>query len=739
MKRQTFWILLSICLSIFIVKITSNILIIAILFFILIGLFYKFTFKNKTLFVLICLVSIFTLFRTFYFLYLFNADLNFHNKEVKLIACISSFPEKSEKYQTFFASTNINNKEIKIRVKTSLKNDFLYNDLITVIGKLKIPTPKTNYGGFDYREYLKSKKTLYTIYSDNIEVLKRSQNILAYINLLLQKISTILNNNFQKDKSSMLLGIIFGNKNFIPDDIYKDFQRAGLAHLLAASGGNIGILCIFIEFLFIHIFKYYNRYINNIIIILLILLYSILSGFGASIVRATIMALIYYAGKIIYKNVDTLNSLFLAAILVLIINPMDLFNISFQLSYICVLSIIIFNKKIFNFIEKYIRIKSIASVISITLSSQILILPFLIIYFHEISIVSVFTNIAAIILTSILIPLGLIYIIFELFGFNFYLFKFTVDKLTNLLILSSKISHLKFTYIKIIYFDIIIAVVYYLIILLLMNKQYRKYILSLCLILAFIISLGYFDNLKDLKISILDVGQGDSSFISYKGFNILIDTGPENDDFNAVSYNILPFLFHNKIDKIDILILSHEHDDHCGGLQDLFQNIEVKNIFTTDKTYIEKHNLLVNKNVYIVKKPLNMKIKNLNIALFPPYNDDSNGCLVSRFKLNKFSILFTGDISMTSEEKLIYFNLKSTILKIAHHGSSTSTSQKFLNYIKPKFAIISVGRDNRFNHPSEIVTKRLEENKIKIFRTDVNGEIDIKTDGTTLRIIPFLR
>lgn len=144
------------------------------------------------------------------------------------------------------------------------------------------------------------------------------------------KLNHLINTSFKTEISSLLNGLILGNKSTIPDDVYKDFQRSGLAHLLAVSGGNVGVLCAFIEVLFRKVLKVYGRGVN-LIIIGIIVIFAIITGLSPSVVRASIMAIIYYLGRIIYRNPDTLNSLAVAAVLMLVINPLYLLTLDFSL------------------------------------------------------------------------------------------------------------------------------------------------------------------------------------------------------------------------------------------------------------------------------------------------------------------------------------------------------------------------------------------------------------------------
>lgn len=741
--RKTTIVFLSMVLGIVISRIFTEIILIIIFSLLLVVLFYCFKdkYQNMPLFIICLFAFYYSSFYSHYLLYKLSAQEKLHNTIITKYVKVVSFPEENESYKSFYAIVNINNKNEKIFVKTYSKKKIYYNDIVKISGKLKIPAKATNFRGFDYQQYLKSHKTLYTIFSEDVKIIKSGSGIFNFINKISLRFQETFIKSFSPLVSALLNGLLFGIKGFLPDDTYIDFQRVGLAHLLAASGGNIAVICVAIELLFKKILRMYGRYVN-IIICIAIIFYCIIAGMSSSIVRATIMALILYTGKILYKNADSINSLSIAGILILLVNPLMFFNIGFQLSFLCVFSILLFYKWFYKNIQKYIRIKWLNASLSLSISSQVLIIPLLIYHFHEVSIISIFTNIIAAFISSLIIPIGFIFLFLKLINIDVFLLKALLNILATSFLKLAELSHLPFAYVKIIYWNIVILISYYIFILLFLIKN--KAIKKLAAILIFTIIFGsftyYFIDSKNLFIAVIDVGQGDSSIIRFRGYTILIDTGPETEGYIATKSCIVPYLLHRGINKIDVLILTHQHDDHCGGLIYLFDNIKVEKIFTTIETQKEKHAILKNQKVYIVSKPIKLHFGEMTILLFNPIDEDDNKSIVAKLSLEDFNMLFTGDISKTSEKFFINNNLiNSEVLKVAHHGSSSSTSEDFLDAVKPKVAIISVGRDNRFGHPSNEVLERLKDRGIMIFRTDLNGEVNIKYDGKKAIFKTFMR
>ena len=293
------------------------------------------------------------------------------------------------------------------------------------------------------------------------------------------------------------------------------------------------------------------------------------------------------------------------------------------------------------------------------------------------------------------------------------------------------------------------------------NNDFKRIVLIVILNIVIIFQSFVQDNfLKNgVEIYFLDVGQGDSTIISTaKNKTIVIDGGEgEKSGFDYGKNVLFPFLINKGVRKIDFLIFSHFDSDHCGGLIYLLENIKVEKIligkqFEKNENFEYIVNLANKKHIKIIELQAGNKInieKNSSLEILWPSvaekiseNAINNNSLVCKFVYKNFSMLLTGDIESIAEEKLLgkYKNtnrLNANILKIAHHGSKTSSNQEFLNEVNPKIALIGVGRKNKFGHPNQEVLERLKEKGIQIYRTDQNGEIQIIVKNN-LKIKTFL-
>ena len=243
-----------------------------------------------------------------------------------------------------------------------------------------------------------------------------------------------------------------------------------------------------------------------------------------------------------------------------------------------------------------------------------------------------------------------------------------------------------------------------------------------------------------LELYFFDVGEADSILIKENEFSMLIDAGNNDDGNNLVNY------LKNDIgiDKIDIVVGTHPHEDHIGGLDDIINafsigKIYLPNIITTSKTFNDvldsiKYN---NLSISIPKKDEIFELGDLVFKVISVDNNELNlndSSIVLRLDYGNTSYLFTGDISKSVEKELLDNNINVDLLKIAHHGSNYSTSKKFLDKVNPKYAIISVGKNNPYNHPCSSVLRLLNNRGIKVYRTDKSGTIKIISDGNNIEV-----
>jgi len=677
--------------------------------------------------------------------------------------------EYTNMYEIKVKTGKYKNKKFYLYVNKNQDINLKYGDLIKIKGDYRSPSVARNYKGVDYREYLKTKKIYGSIKvdSNNVKVLEENKLniILTTSNKIRNYIIDISNKLLPQKTSNLLVGILIGEKSGISEDLIQNFKTSNLSHMLSVSGAHTSYIILGITFILTKS-KISKKWIYGLTIFGLIL-FMFITNFTSSVVRACFMAIIVLGANLLYRKSDIWTSISISLLVILIINPFAINEIGLQLSYLGTIGIILFNTNVENLLNK-IRINSkLSKLLSVTISAQIMIMPIMMYRFNTISFTFYISNILASPFLGISIILGFITVFISLISLSLAkLFAIPLDLSLDLLIFISEFSSkipLSSILIKTPYLITIILIYCFVFtinyiysiynskenlrlfqkqILRKTNKKNLKKFLSIITILVIIfnvISLVYSIIPKDLKIHFIDVGQGDSCLIiTPNNKKILIDGGEGEPEV------LLSYLLDRRIKTIDYIMISHFDSDHCNGLIEVIENLKVKNILISKQAYFcdEYKNIanIINAKkirVIFLKQGDVLSIdKNVKMDIFYPveeleYEDLNNNSIVAKLTYNSFSILFTGDIEK-SEENLAYKykngELKSNVLKVAHHGSKTSSSNEFLEAVKPKIALIGVGENNTFGHPNDSVIKRLQEIGYKILRTDKMGEIEIRVN-----------
>ena len=408
--------------------------------------------------------------------------------------------------------------------------------------------------------------------------------------------------------------------------------------------------------------------------------------------------------------------------------------------------------------------------ISVTISANIVIIPIMMYTFNTISLSFVISNLlaGAILGIIVLYAFALIFLYMILHNLISPLFIILNLMLKLLIYISHCCSLIPFSKIYVVTPNIIWVVLFYIMLYLknsekfivkfanFANKNSKimlfKKVISICLIVVIVANFTFpimASKRNNLEVNFIDVGQGDSTLIRVSNKTILIDGGGSSygETFDVGEMTLFPYLLDRGIRTIDYVIVSHFDSDHCQGLNFVMENMKVKNaiisILGQESSEYETFLSLAKKqntNLIYVKKGDTIRIGKSTIKiLFPDNepitdNEKNNNALVFKFMWKNISILFTGDIEEKAENKILNLyednleELRATILKVAHHGSKTSSTKQFLEAVKPKIALIGVGEDNNFGHPNSGVIERLESIGCKIYRTDKCGEISIRFD-----------
>lgn len=592
---------------------------------------------------------------------------------------------------------------------------------VSIKGKLVSPKNNTVPYLFNYKKYLYNKRVYYTLKIDNIKILKENSN--PFIKL---KNKVIKHVNSYKD-STYLYAFILGKTELISDEVLTSYRENGISHLFALSGLHVSIFSSILLFILKKL--RFKEILNYVLIFIFLLLFSFITGFSPSILRATLLFFLLGINKVFYLNIRTLDILYLVFIILVIINPFIIYNLSFILSFTAAF-FLIFSSDLLKGKNYFI------SLFKVSLLSYFSSLPLSIYYFG-------YTNLLGTILNLVFVPL-VSFVVFPLTLLTFIISKFySILNITTNLLESLSLLFNKFKII--IYFPRInlIFVFIYLSILMLYIKFKKKICLYLIIVLLIFFKIRpYMDN--NTYIYYIDVGQGDSILVVTPHLNktILIDTGGivsfnENYKSNIVKNKTIPFFRRIGINKVDYLFLTHGDYDHAGEANELLSNFCVKKVFINKGNINNIEKKINNKEVLMLKNFVidNIKVNSLNNNVFNNENDNSTVLL---FNIYDYKFLFMGDASIKTEEYLLnnYILPNVDILKVGHHGSYTSTSTDFINVIKPKYSVISVGENNIYKHPNKSVLDILD--NTKLFRTDVDGTIEVKISKKGYKIKTYV-
>jgi competence protein ComEC len=499
-----------------------------------------------------------------------------------------------------------------------------------------------------------------------------------------------------------------------------------------------------------------------------------ITGSQPPVVRATIVASVFILGTVIQRKTSPFNSLGAAALFILLMDARQLFDVGFQLSFVAVLSIVylypIMNGWIAGVpLEGWKRKATVWTlrVCALSLAASLGTLPLTAMYFGRISVVGLVANIIVIPASAGALLLGFATVGAALVS----QWLATVYGALNQLLLSLTLTFVKvtgslpFSSVDASRFSLLHVLPFYAALLLLFNLRQKAarpllfILLGSLAVTVFIPPSGAAAPLAGkLRVSFLDVGQGDASVVEFPdGRVMVVDAGASAGQFNAGDRTVAPFLRRRGVSRIDLLVLSHPHDDHIGGAPVLLREFDVLRVVEAGmegrsgsyRSYVSD---LAAEQCGVDTGRAGLMIAEFGGARLYFLGPDghvssaadgfnvNNASVVVKLHYGNVAFLFAGDAELESEAEMVrrYDSfLHSAVLKAGHHGSNTSTSQDFLSLVRPRFAIVSAGRFNKFGHPSPEVIQRFEAMGVDVLRTDLDGAIILETDGNTVSFVDW--
>ena len=704
----------------------------------------------------------------------FNAYLRIKNSDelakvaplnAQITGRIVSIPNSNQKDKTkfFFNVDNVNGQNIDAKTYVTISSDD--NDFSTLnIGnrykikaKLRLPFKAGNPSQFDYGKYLRNFDTFTLVYAEksDCEFLKGELplkwKLMQGLNNVRNRIIDEHSKYLKSPNLEILGGIVFGDDAVAPPDYIKDsFTNSGLLHILAASGMNVAFIFGF-WFYILSIFKvpYKPRVLSGMGVIIL---YTLMTGLGASVIRAALMLLFVLIGKLIDRDSHSVALLSFVAMLMLIYNPAFINDVGFQLSFLVTFGIICTANILINKFKGGKVREFLAGTLLIPIVAQIWVIPLQMFYFNTISTYSFFANVSIMPFLSVISFGGFVSsvlaVITPIADFVCKTSDFILNIFLNILVwISNFFSTLPSSLLETPHPSVLQVFIYYIIVLLLtlMIKEgftKRHVALAAGLILFLLLTTVKIPDGK-LEIITFDVGNADAFLIKTpENKYIIIDTGKSGyaGGKSQGEFIIRKYLKDRGIKEVELMIITHFDNDHAGGAADIMKKTCTGTVLVNSLSDKSKTAEKIYKTAQNIKAAQDDKIvyeePDLTLRTFVKKSvDDNESSIITLLTHRDFEMLFTGDAGIDGITRIsdkIPDNLE--VFKAGHHGAANIVDNRFLKEHSPAVSIISVGKNN-YGHPNAATLDLLKDTEI--YRTDKNNSIRILTDGNEYQMSTF--
>lgn len=659
-------------------------------------------------------------------------------------------------------------KEFKMIVYDKEKLNIEIGNQIQASGRLAVFEQERNPGCFNQQLYYQRQNIHASVWADSIEVnsfgvLKMRQHLYEIRCLWKESLCEIMG----MEDGAILSAMLLAEKSGMNEETKELYQVNGVAHVLAISGLHLSVIGI-------GLYKFFRRmsgsfFIGGVSGMLFLLLYIFMIGVSVSVLRALIMFLFRVGADMAGRHYDNLTAIAVAAMITILWQPLCLYDGGFWLSYGAILGIILI-LPVFEGLP--------FQGIWVSVSVNCMTLPVILYYFYEVPLYGVLLNLLIVPLMSVILMSGLAgsicCLIFIPNG------PFGEAGLGGILLWICKVIFwiyervcevvLEFPCSRVVVGkpEIWKVLVYYgcLVFTLVIMRKVKKVIFVTAGIMALAAgTLMVSGNGRDtVMVTMLDVGQGDGIFVrGPTGKTYLIDSGSSNVD-KLSKYQLEPFLKSQGVKEIDYVLVSHGDKDHISGIVEMIGRMRVgvsiktivlpqKSVWDEELKGLARIAIRNDMQVVVIEEGQRLREKELSFTCVSPvlegtssecYENGNESSMVLALQYKGFDMLFTGDVEENGEEILTevlrkeYGAVNWDVLKVAHHGSKNSSSELFLDQIKPRYAVISAGRNNFYGHPHEDTLKRLEDVGSKVYSTQDKGAITIVTDGEKMMVEGYL-
>ena len=730
---------------------------------------------------------------------------HFYNEPISFSGTTAYQPERGNAWDACYADGELQllsdpsqHVTAKFLIRFQALQPLRYGKHITLTGVLRQPQGKRNPGGFDYSAYLARRNVVGVIDATGILQigaqggflpLRWTESVRIRTEGVIDTIYTGADIETHISEPSLhaqlLKGILLGKRTDVPTETLDIFRNSGTFHVLAVSGLHVGLVAMFC-YLGFSIFRFPQK-IRYLLTIMAVLIYACLIGFRPSVFRASLMAVLFLVAKLINRDADLFNLLGFAALLLLLLNPLQLWDVGFQLSFVAVTAIVYFVPRMEIPLRRLwegssgqslsaggtftkfrnLVVKWLVRSYLVTVAAQIGTTPLIAYYFFRTYPLGIVVGPFAVGLVSLIVAVGMMSVCV---GF-IWLPLANLLALLNHTIISIFLALIGLfgqtwgvmklpppTFgIFVLYIALCLGVAHWRFI----CSQWRiASLIGLSVVAIWVWDTAFHERGRLLEVVTLDVGQGDACVIRFPDDRtMLVDGGIQRAYYDekrqkTVDYDvgeriIEPYLDAHGIRKLDMVVLTHPDLDHGGGLGHILQNFEVARMLGISDSPIDSR---THQRLHAITRvrdvpytfPYAGKIElspTATLQLLHPIDaastnlldeDKNDDSLVIKLTYGEMDILFTGDIGKKAEARLIASgqDLRSEVLKVPHHGSQTSSSAPFIDAVQPLCAIFSLGEGNPYQLPHADVVARYRARGCLQWRTDQSAAITLRTDGT---------
>jgi competence protein ComEC len=645
--------------------------------------------------------------------------------------------------------------------------EYLVGDGIRASVRLSSAGAFRNFGAFSYERYLQGLNIHRRASTKSALLVAKTGSappgsVRAWVSRIRLGIQAELERRFPapdgKDISSagaVLEALLLGEDGRLDKPTVENLQKTGLYHLFAISGGHIAIINVLLFSLFRLVRM--SRRASSLALAVFLVFYTVLVEGSPSVLRATLMTLAFLAGKLLWKDVHVLNTIAASAFVLLFVNPSSLFDIGFQLTYVATLTIILFTPLLLRRLPRLPFKATELACLSVTAALGAG--PLIARSFNRVALSSVILNFPAIPLVGLIMGLGYAFLPLAaglpaaaappaaVLGFLVRIFSKISHSLDPFPFLSFRVATPRAGILIGYFISLGLGLV---------RPRFRAQrpavLASFLLFAALLVIPPFRRSSPDLKVTLIDVGQGESILVEFPGRRtMLIDGGglPAS-PFDVGERVVSPVLWRKGLTRIDYLVLTHPHPDHLDGLVAVARNFRIGELWEglpagDSGSYADLSRALprsvrrrrIGRGMHFEEGPVAIAV------LHPPLEGGSDpppagneASLVMKLTLGRTSFLLMGDAGAATEQALLEedVDLGSTVLKAGHHGSAASTSLGFLSAVRPRLVLVSVGEGNTYGFPGREVLARCRNADAEVLRTDIDGAIEIRADGRTLRV-----